>query len=303
MAFRFGFQSTARDLSGVVNDARDAEAAGFDIFQVGDHIGAQVSPLAALAAAAAVTERIGLGTLVLNNDLRHPLVLAQELVTLDLASEGRLEVGIGAGHSFTEYRAAGIPFDAPTVRKQRLGESVEILRSLLDGSPTTFRGRHYTVENATILRPRQRHVAILVGVNGRSALAHAVEHADIVAPTMLGRTLPDGQRHEVRWEAARLDETVDWLRDVAATCARSLSLHGLVQAVVVTEDRRAVAEAIAAEQGMALSDVLATPFLCLGTDEEIAEHLLACQQRWGIDYYTVRVIDEFVPVMGRLHLV
>jgi hypothetical protein len=158
------------------------------------------------------------------------------------------------------------------------------------------------VENATILRPRQRHVAILVGVNGRSALAHAVEHADIVAPTMLGRTLPDGQRHEVRWEAARLDETVDWLRDVAATCARSLSLHGLVQAVVVTEDRKAVAEAIAAEQGMALSDVLTTPFLCLGTDEEIAEHLLTCRQRWGIDYYTVRVIDEFVPVMGRLRL-
>jgi probable F420-dependent oxidoreductase len=300
VAFRFGLQSMARDVGGVRNDARNAERAGFDVFQVGDHIGAGVSPLVSLAAAAAVTERITLGTLVLNNDLRQPVLLAQELATLDLLSDGRVEVGIGAGHSFTEYAAAGIPFDPPAVRKQRLAESVEVLRSLFDGSNTTFRGRHYALEDATITRPSQPHVPILVGVNGQAALAHAARHADIVALTMLGRTLADGQNHETRWEATRLDDTVEWIRQAAASARRPLSLHALVQAVVVTDDRKRTAQDIATRQGMALSDVLATPFLCLGTHEEISDHLLACRRRWGIEYYTVRHIDEFEPVLARL---
>ena len=300
MSFRFGLQTSARDVEGIRNDARSAELAGFDVFQVGDHIGAGVSPLPSLAAAAAVTERITLGTLVLNNDLRHPVVLAQELATLDRLSDGRVEVGIGAGHSFPEYAAAGLPFDSPVVRKQRLAESVEVLRSLLDCTKTTFRGRHYTLEDAAILRPEQRHVPILVGVNGKTALAHAARHADFVAPTMLGRTLADGHRHEPRYEATRLDDTVAWIRDAAASAGRSVSLHALVQAVVVTDDRLGAARDIATRHGMKLSDVLATPFLCLGTHEEISSHLLACRQRWGIEYYTVRVIDEFEPVLARL---
>jgi probable F420-dependent oxidoreductase len=298
--FRFGFQSTARDLVGVLHDARVAEVAGFHVFQLGDHLGAAVSPLVSLAAAAAVTERIDLGTLVLNNDLRHPVVLAQELATLDLASEGRLEVGIGAGHAFTEYEAAGLRFDPPATRKERLAESVEILRSLLDGRPTTFQGRHYTVENVTVPRPRRQHVPILVGVNGKVASTHAASHADIVALTMLGRTLADGQHHELKWEAARLDAAVAAIRAAIDPLHRSVTLHALVQAVVVTNDRRAAAEEIAARQHLALSDVLATPFLCLGTHDEITDHLMECERRWGISYYTVRVIDDFVPVIGRL---
>lgn len=300
MPFRFGFQTMARDLAGMVGDAKKAEAAGFDVFQVGDHLGASLSPLAALAAVAAGTERITLGTLVLNNDLRHPAVLAQELATLDQTCGGRLEVGIGAGHSFTEYKAAGIPFDPPAVRKERLGESVEILRALLDGSRTTFRGRHYMLENATIARPKQRHVPILVGVNGTRALAHAARHADIVAPTMLGRTLPDGQNHEVRWEVSRLDETVSRIHAAAASARRTVLLHALVQVVAVSDDRTTVAEDIATRLGMGLSDVLATPFLCLGTHQEISDHLLECRRRWGIDYYTVRAVEEFEPVIARL---
>jgi probable F420-dependent oxidoreductase len=298
--FRFGFQSTAPDLQRVINEARAAEVAGFDIFQLGDHVGAEISPLAALAAAAAVTEHIRLGTLVLNNDLRHPVVLAQEVATLDHACDGRLELGIGAGHSFTEYRAIGLPFDPPAIRKERLAESVQILRSLLGGQPTSYQGRHYVLDDSFVLRPKQENLSILVGVNGRAALTRAAQHADTVAPTMLGHTLPDGQHHEVRWEAARLDETVAWIREAADAKERSVALHALVQAVIVTDDRPSAAGAIATRQGMALPDVLTTPFLCLGTHEEIANHLLACRQRWGIEYYTVRVIEEFAPVIERL---
>lgn len=303
MSFRFGLQSSGSSLDHILDDARRAEAAGFDIFQVGDHVGTEASPLTALAGAAAVTQRIRLGTLVLNNDLRHPVTLAQELATLDHVSNGRLEVGIGAGHSFTEYRAIGAPFDPPSVRKERLGESVVILRTLLDGSSMSTQGPHYALVDAAVLRPKQKRMPILVGVNGKAALAHAAQHADVVAPTMLGRTLEDGQHHEVRWEAARLDDTIIWIRETAAASGRSVAVHALVQAVVVTEDRLGTAGEIAERQGMALPDVLSTPFLCLGTHEEMVDHLLTCRRRWGIEYYTVRSIDAFEPVIRLLRAV
>lgn len=133
-------------------------------------------------------------------------------------------------------------------------------------------------------------------------MAHAAAHADIIAPTMLGRTLSDGQRHEVRWEASRLDEVIAEIRHAAAARGRSVTFHALVQAVVVTKERRRAAEDIARRQRMLLSDVLATPFLCLGTHDEIAAHLLTCAQRWGISYYTVRNLEDFVPVLARVPL-
>jgi probable F420-dependent oxidoreductase len=298
--FRFGFQSTTDEPAQVLEEARRAEQAGFDIFQVGDHIGTEPSPLVTLAAVAGVTQHMRLGTLVLNNDLRHPVALAQELATLDHLCGGRLEVGIGAGHSFTEYQALGLAFDGPAVRKERLAESVEILRSLLDGVSVTRRGRHYALEGATTLQSRQAHVPLLVGVNGRTALAHAACHADIVAPTMLGRTLADGQHHEVRWEADRLDRTAASVRSSAGAGWPSLEMHALVQQVMVTPDRRQRAEEVAQRTRMTVEDILATPYLCLGTHEDIAEHLIGCRERWGIGYFSVRSIDAFAPVIGLL---
>jgi probable F420-dependent oxidoreductase len=296
--FRFGYQSTVDDPARVLEDAQRAEQAGFDIFQVGDHVGTEPSPLVTLAAVARTTQRIRVGTLVLNNDLRHPATLAQELSTLDHLSDGRLEVGLGAGHSFTEYRTLGLEFDEPAVRKERLADSVEILRSLLDGASVTRRGQHYDLEGAAILAARQAHVPILVGVNGASALAHAAHHADIVAPTMLGRTLADGQRHEVRWEATRLDRTVASLQSSAGERWPSLEIHALVQQVVVTTDRHQRAAKIAQRTAMTVDDILATPYLCIGTHEEMAEHLIRCRERWDISYFSVRSIEDFAPVMA-----
>lgn len=294
--FRFGFQFTSVDAVAVARSARAAEAAGFDVFQVADHVGAQPTPLAALGAAAAATSTIGLGTLVLNNDLHHPVVLAQEVATLDQLSGGRVELGLGAGHSFTEYAAMGLPFDPPGVRKERLAESVEIVRALLDGQVVQHEGTHYSVVDARTLRPAQAHVPLLVGVNGRAPLAHAARHADTVGLTMLGRTKEDGQHHEVRWEADRLDATVDWIRGAVGTTVVP-ELHALVQLILETGDRRAAAEELEAELQTRPADILSTPFLCLGTHEEMARHLLACRERWGISYFSVRDVDAFAPVM------
>jgi probable F420-dependent oxidoreductase len=296
--FRFGLQATSGDPREIVRSAQAAETAGFDVFQVGDHIGASCSPLAALAAASPATSTIRLGTLVLNNDLRHPLTLAQELATIDRLSGGRLEVGIGAGHSSTEYVAAGIDFDPAAVRKERLAEAVEILRALFGGDPVTWTGAHYRLDRATTLTPQQHHVPLLVGVSGRAALAHAARRADIVGLTMLGRALEDGQHHEVRWEASRLDDTVQWIKTRARDRWPALELHALVQVVVVTDDRLGAADSIAARTGMDRADILCTPFVCLGTHREMAEHLEECQRRWGISYFSVRDLESFAPVVA-----
>jgi probable F420-dependent oxidoreductase len=298
-SFRFGYQSTTDDPAQVLEEARRAEQAGFDVFQVGDHVGAEPSPLLTLAVVSGVTH-MRLGTLVLNNDLRHPVTLAQELATLDHLSGGRLEVGIGAGHSFTEYQAMGLQFHTAAARKKRLAEAVEILRALLDGMSVTTQGRYYTLEGATSLRAHQPHVPLLVGVNGSTALSHAARHADIVAPTMLGRTLADGQHHAVRWEAHRLDRTVESVRNAAGARWPSLEIHSLVQQVIVTPDRRQRAAQVARRTAMTVEDILATPYLCIGTHDEIAEHLIRCRERWGISYYSVRSVEEFGPVIELL---
>lgn len=284
------------------SQARATEEAGFDVIHTWDHIGSGWSPLLPLMAIADCTTSIRLCPLVLNNDFHHPVHLAQELASLDHLSGGRLEVGIGAGHSFPEYAAIGQSFDPPAVRKARLAESTEILRRLLDGETVTYDGEHYLLDNVHTLRSRQRHLPLLVGVNGKTALAHAARHADIVGLTMLGRTLEDGQRHEVRWEAERLDATIDHIREQAGSRWEDLELNVLVQAIVVTDDRRAVAQEQVrrAHGGLRVDDALSTPFLAIGTHDEIADHLVDCRDRWGISYFSVRDIAAFAPVIQRL---
>lgn len=238
---------------------------------------------------------------MLNNDFHHPVHLARELATIDHLSGGRLEIGIGAGHSFNEYQAVGVPFDAPAIRKARMGEAVEILRSLLDGEEVVFRGEYYRIDGLKTMKSRQTHVPLLVGVNGRRALSHAARHADIIGLTMLGRTLGDRNRHEVKWQEQRLDDTVAYLRQEAGSGWARLELNVLVQAVVVTNHRRRAAEEIAARiPGLRVDDALLTPFLALGTCAEIAEHLIACRERWGVSYFSVRDYVAFGPVIERL---
>ncbi len=299
--FRFGYQLTTEDPNELRRLAQAAEAAGFDVLCSFDHLGEHFSAVAPLVAAASWTSRIRLCPLVLNNDFHHPALLAQELASLDRLSEGRLEVGIGAGHSFTEYAAAGIAFDPPQVRKARLAESVELLRRLLGGETVTHAGEHYRMEGVATLRTHQPRVPFLIGVNGRTALSHAARHADVIGLTMLGRTLRDGQRHQVRWEPQRLDSTVQWIRDRAGERWGRLELNALVQAVVVTHDRDATATGLASViDGLSVADALSTPFVAIGTEDEIAQHLLRCRDRWDISYYVVRELEVFAPIIERL---
>ena len=299
--FRFGYQLGSGDADQLFANARAAEHAGFDVIHTFDHVGEVWPPLAPLMAVASVTRSVRLCPLVVNNDFHHPVHLAREIAALDHLTGGRMELGLGAGHSFTEYEAIGASFDAPPMRKARMCEAVEIIRRLFDGDTVSFSGEHYQLRDVRITKALQTHLPILVGVNGRTALRHAARHADTIGLTMLGRTLADGQRHETRWEADRLDRTIAFMREAATGRPTPLELHALVQAIIVTDDRQAAAETVARNGWTPTGDdALRTPFLAIGTHSEIAEHLLACRERWGISYFTVRDIDAFAPVIQRL---
>jgi len=297
--FRFGYQTRGGTAAELRGQARRAEVAGFDIIHSADHLSPGWSPTLPLLAMAEATTTLRVGPLVLNNDFRHPALLAAEYANLDHLSGGRVEMGMGAGHSFTEYEAMGLTFDPPKVRKARLRESIEIVRRLLDGETVTYDGEHYQLQEVQTMRSLQERLPIMAGVNGPSALAHAAQHADIIGLMMLGRTLPDGHRHEVRWEADRLDNTVAYIRKHAGD--RDVELNALVQVVNVTDDREgALRELLTDMPSLGFDDATCTPFLAYGTHDEIAQHLVHCRERWGINYFSVRAIEEFQPVIERL---
>ena len=138
-----------------------------------------------------------LGTFVLNNDLRHPAVLAQELASLDLLSDGRLEIGLGAGWNEPEYTAAGLAFEPHGTRFRRMAESLQILKGLFAEAPLTFAGTHYQIAEMNGLpKPLQKpHPPIMIGGGGQKMLEFAARNAQIVG---LAPRLPAGGRADIR---------------------------------------------------------------------------------------------------------
>ncbi len=298
---RLGHQLSGRTEGDPVAAAVRAEELGFDVILAADHVGPGRAPMPTLAAIAQATERIRLGTLVLNNDMRNPVQLAWEATTLDHLSGGRFELGLGAGHTPAEYLATGIAFDEAATRKRRLESSVEVIRSLLDGGLVDRDDAHYHVTRATVDRPIQARLPILVGGNGERLLGHAGAHADIIGLQGLGRTQPDGHRHAVDWSATRLARQLDQVRTGAGDRYDDLELNALVQMVQITDDREAaLARLCDMVDGLTLDDARDTPYLLVGTVEEIVLHMMTCRELWGITYFVVRELDEFAPIMQAL---
>jgi probable F420-dependent oxidoreductase len=298
MGIRFGFQMPLEHESDPIGAARRAEELGFDVVLVADHIGPGVAPLSTLAAIAQETETIRLGTLVLNNDMRNPVQLAWETTTLDRLSGGRFELGLGAGHTPQEYVATDTVFDPPRHRKERLAESVEIIRRLIDGHRVDFSGDHYTIEGAQIDPAVQDHLPILVGGNGEALLSHAGAHAAIIGLQGLGRTRPNRHRHTVNWHPDWLTTQIEQVRTGAGDRFERIELNALVQVVEITHDRDSALAAICERvEGLDPHHAAQIPYLLVGSVDQIAEHILACRQRWGISYYAVRELDAFAEVI------
>lgn len=244
--------------------------------------------------------------MVLNNDFHHPSLLARDLATLDLLSDGRVEVGIGAGHSEPEYERAGLRFDRAATRVDRLEEAVIVLRQLLAGETVTFVGEHYRLtEERCEPSPVQASIPLLIGGAGRRVHAIAARHAGAVGFTGLGRVLDDGQRAEpARFASRHVDADVAALAAAAADRSAPLELQALVQAVVVTDDAVGVAAQIAANHmpSLAPEDLLKSPYMMVGSVEALVDKLLEHRERWGFTHYTVRreALDQIQPVIAAL---
>jgi probable F420-dependent oxidoreductase len=306
--FRFGVRAAnARSRDEWVAKAYRAEALGYATLVVLDHLGEQLAPLTALAAAAEATLTLRLGTFVLDNDFRHPVVLAKEAATLDLLSGGRFELGLGAGWERAEYERAGIPFDPPGVRVGRLAEAVRVLKGLFAEGPLTFAGRHYAIAGLDGQpKPLQRpHPPLLIGGGGRRILSLAAREADIVS--FVPRALPDGTTDWADGTAASVAEKVAWVREAAGDLLsgaqdQAPEINVYVRGVAITADRHGAAERLARQVGVGVDDVLDSPFALAGTVEQIAEELRARRERYGISYVVVRdqVMEAFAPVVARL---
>lgn len=304
--FRFSLQEARTESRQQwVELVRRIDDAGFDMLVTADHVPGCVAPLIPLATAAEVSDRLRLGVMVLNNDLHHPVLLARDIATLDLMSDGRAELGIGAGHAKPEYDAAGLAFDDAPTRIDRLEEAVVALRRLLSGESVSISGTHYDLADARCEPlPVQRPLPLLVGGAGRRIHRIAAHHADAVGFAGL-RIHDDGLGAEpARFPAALVDEDVAAVRAAAGARLPDLELQVLVQAVVVTDDPVAAAEEIRRRHfpSLGVDHILDTPYLMVGTADGLVEKLLRHRDRWGFSHYTVRqeALGHLDPVIAEL---
>jgi probable F420-dependent oxidoreductase len=296
---RFGLQVVYVESRSTLADlARRAEGVGFDTLLVGDHVGLP-DPFVVLQAAADATTTLRVGTYVLNNDFHDPVLLARAAATLDVLSDGRFELGLGAGHAKPEYEARGVAFQPAKLRVARLAEAVPLLRRLLEGESVTADGVFYQLRDATCRpRPRQARVPIVVGGNGVGVLRLGAREADGIGITGLGPTLPDGARHEADWSTESLEGRLRVIGDTVESRGR-LECSALVQDVTITDDRSETARRIAERvPGLTEADALETPFLLLGSVAEMVVQIVAARQRWGFEYFVTRA--DSVDVMGEV---
>jgi probable F420-dependent oxidoreductase len=304
--FRFGVnvgRASSRTEWG--EKARKLEDLGYSALTIPDHLADLLAPIPAMISAAEATRHLRVGTNVLNNDFRHPVLVAREAATVDLLTEGRLQLGMGAGHMQAEYDHAGLRFDAGGTRVERLAEAVAIVKGLLKGEPVTFAGRHYRVTSHTIHPlPLQRpHPPLLLGGNGRRLLTLAAKEADIVGLSGITFRRGGAEPDLSGWRVAGVDARVQLVREAAGDRYDRLELNALVQRVVVTEDRRQAAEELARRwTQLSPEELLQSPYVLIGTVDQLVEDLQARRERWDISYYVIfePYMDACAPIVARL---
>ena len=277
-AFRFGVVTGGHaSRSSWIALAQRVEELGYSSLLVPDVLGTPLATLTALAVAATATTRLRVGSFVCVNDYRHPALLAREIATLDLLSDGRVELGLGAGNWQHEYQQLGIPFDKAGVRVSRFAEGLSIIKAFLSSETVNFSGEYYTT---TELRPvpkpvQQPHPPILIGSSGRRMLTLAAREADIIL------LMPPEE------------EKISWIQEAAGERIEHLEFGQTAFGIEVTDSQVAIATS---SRGMPAE---ARPM----TTEQVVEHLLEQRERLGISYIQIqeRQFENFAPVVARLN--
>lgn len=302
MPIDFCVQAQPTSRSSWLDTARRAERDGYRRLYCADHPGSTVSPVPALAAAGAVTSSIGLGALVMNVGVHEPFDIAADIAGLSLLSDGRAVLGLGAGHTPVEWAQVGRTHPSAPERVGRYLEVVDCVRRLLAGGPVHFDGQYVQVDAPDGLSdPAHGEVPLLLGGNGRRLLTHAAEHADIISISGLGRTLPDGHRHEIAWRPEQIDERLALIASATPSGRRPV-LEALVQHVQITDDVEAAVAAWAPELARDPEALVEAPFLLVGTVGEIAARIRSTARNRGITAYTIRApaMDDVALIRAEL---
>lgn len=298
-AFRFAVQGGPfGDPAALAAHARHVEALGYAELWSFDHVGA-VDPFVPLVAAALATTRLRVGPLVLNNEFHHPALLARTAATVDRITGGRLTLGLGTGYQLSEHDAIGVPLRPPGPRVTRLGESLQIVRELLDTGACEFTGEHHTIALESLgVRPTQAHVPILLGGHGRRVVGLAGRFADIYQFTGLSHAA-DGTISIGGFDPAELDLRSRWLTEAAGDRDAAIERSALVQVLAIGDDAPSAAE-WPERFGLPAEVLDECPFALAGSVEQVVDKLGRLRERFGITHYVVRDADAFAPVVAAL---
>ena len=304
--FRFGVVAeSAPSREQWVTLVRKAEDIGYATFLLADHFVNEFPPIAALMAAADATSSLRVGSFVFDNDFRHPALLAKEVATLDLLSDGRFELGIGGGWHRDEYEQVGLPFESAGIRISRLEEAVQIIKQFFTRDAVNFAGKHYKVTDLQAFpRPFQRpYPPIFIGGGGKRLLSLAGREADIVGIHF--KVNDDGTVDSSERSEAGIARKVEWVRQAAGERFAALELNVLISAVIITQGRQQAAEQYIREKGrpgVTAEQLLANPYFLIGNVEQITEQLQRLRELFGISYFVVgpEDMEVFTPVVGRL---
>ena len=300
--FRFGVQaSKAGSRKEWVELAKSTEDNGFSTLTMPDHFTDQLAPVPALMSAADATSKLRIGALVWDNDYKHPVVLAKELATMDLLSDGRLEIGIGAGWMATDYEQSGMVYDKPGVRIDRFLEGLEIIKRAMTGEKFSFTGAHYKItEYVSAPLPVQRPCPpILIGGGGPRVLKLAAQLADIVG---INPSMKDGTVNAETITHMTADAVAEKIKIVQTAASSRMQDIELNIRTFLVNIRDSADEAINGTANMLKVDpkmVADSPFALMGPPAKIAEDLIARRERWGLSYIIVggEDVNSFAPVI------
>src|SRR5258706_2598183 len=277
-AFRFGVVTGGHaSRSAWITLAQRVEELGYASLLIPDVLGTPLATMTALAVAATATTALRVGSYVFVNDYRNPALLAREIATLDQLSDGRVELGLGAGNWPHEYQQLAIPFDQAGTRVSRFAEGLSIIKHFFTAETVNFSGKYYTI---TALRPvprpvQQPHPPIIIGSTGRRMLTLAAREADIIL------LIPP------------VEEKIGWIREAAGERFEHLELGQAAFGIEVTDSPIAGAPPF---PGM---PVESRPM----TTEQAVAYLLEKREHFGISYFQVqeRQLENFAPVVARLN--
>lgn len=292
LPFRFGIHLWQLPVADWRAKAQRYEELGFSTMTFTDHVVVpQWDPFAGLAAVAAVTDRLRVGTLVVDTGVRNPVLVAKAAATISLLSGGRFQLGLGAGYVAANFSAVGLPFDPPGQRLARLEEAVTVMRRLWSQPSTTVHGRFVDVTDCPMVAPEPVKIPLLIGGGGPRAVSLAGRMADIVSviPRQSSGewSLPDSM---VDSTAARMAEKTEWARRAAADAGRDpagLEFNTMVFRVIVGDDVDQRRGAEQRDSGVTAAQIGDSSLYLCGTGPEVRAHLCDWRARTGISYFSL----------------